>query len=106
MFSKGSTGKVKAGRQQLGKELVAGAFVGMMAVATPVGAQPGAGHGGGGREQGQGSGFVPVVNPVGPMQPNPRLDEERQRRARPANGDRRLSPEEKWQLRQLLKTAQ
>ena len=107
MFSKGNTGAMKAGRQQLGIELMAGAFVGMMAVAGPVCAQTGAAMGGGGRgQQVQGDGFVPVYNPVGPMQPDPRVSDERSRRSRMTDGDRRLTPEEKWQLRQLLKTAQ
>ena len=107
MLSKGSTGTMKAGRQQLSKELVAGAFVGMMAVTTPVGAQPGAGMGAGGRgQQIQGGGFMPAYNPVGPVQPSPQANDERSRRLRSVEGDRRLSPEEKWQLRQLLKTAQ
>ena len=107
MLSKGSTGQLKVGRQQLGKDLVAGAFFGMMALASPLGAQPVGAPSGGREHQGPGAGFLPVVNhPVGPMQPSPRIDDERQRRTRPVTGDRRLSPEEKWQLRQLLKVAQ
>jgi hypothetical protein len=107
MLSKGSTGTLKASRQPLGIELVAGAFVGMMAVSAPVCAQPGAAMGANGRGQPiQGSGFMPAYSPVGPVQPGPQASEDRHNRTRTSEGDRRLTPEEKWQLRQLLKTAQ
>lgn len=107
MAGKGSTVAMKVGRQQFGKELVAGAFVGMMAVAAPVVAQPGSGAGAGGRgQQVEGGGYQPSYDPVGPVQPGPQARDDRPRRVRLADGDRRLTPEEKWQLRQLLKTAQ
>lgn len=110
MFSKSGTGKARAGRQQRGFDLVAGAFVGVMAVSTSAGAQHGPGGGGGVSQvrsgQKPGGMTVWVVDPVGPVQPGPVMDDERQRRIRAANGDRRLSPEEKWQLRQLIKAAQ
>jgi hypothetical protein len=90
--------------------LVVGVFVGVMITALPAIAQrsgPGGPPSPGRDNRPQAGVFVPVGNPAQGAAPTQVEDQtQRNRNARLANGDRKLSPQEKWQLRQLLKANQ